>query len=122
MTLIHSELSYAVIGCAQKVHSALGPGFPEAVYHRALCQALMMSKIAFESQKEFEVYYENVLCGKFKADLFVDGTMIVEIKAVDRLCDAHEAQVLAYLKASGARVALLINFGEKSLVFKRYVH
>ena len=119
--LLHRELSYGVIGCAQKVHAAIGPGLPEKVYHRALCLALGNAGLGFVSEAAFQVKYEGQACGSFKADLVVDNKIILELKAAESLCSVHEAQVLAYLKASGLRVALLMNFGEKSLVWKRFV-
>ena len=62
-----SELTYEIIGASQKVHRALGPGFPETVYHKALCQELVSGKVAFESEKQYEVYYQGFLCGQFRA-------------------------------------------------------
>jgi len=120
--IIHKELNYAVVGCAQRVRAALGPGFPEGVYHHALCRELTRTKIPFQSQPEFEVTYDCVVCGRSKADLFVDEKIILELKAVDELCEQHEAQALAYPKASGVRVGILMNFGETRFVFKRFVN
>ena len=119
--IVYKDLSYAIVGCAQRVHAGVGPGFPEAVYHRALSHELVKSEIPFLSQAEFEVAYDRTICGRFKSDMFVDEKIILELKAVERLCEQHEAQTLAYLKASGAKLALLMNFGEKSLRFKRFV-
>jgi len=120
--LVHEDLSYEIIGCAQRVHAALGPGFPETVYHKALAHELIKAKIPFQSQAEFEVAYDSVVCGRFRADLFVKDRIILELKAVEALCKEHEAQALAYLKATGCRVALLLNFGEKSLTVRRFVN
>ena len=119
--IIHRELSYTVVGCAQRVHAALGPGFPESVYHRALCHELAKNKIPFQSQPEYEVLYKGHACGTFKPDIVVEDKIILELKAVDSLAAQHEAQALSYLKASGLRLALLINFGQTSLVVKRFV-
>ena len=69
--LKHPELSYKIVGCAMRVHSALGPGFPESVYHRALVQALAKEGLPFESEKSIEVFYEQALCGLFRMDLVV---------------------------------------------------
>jgi len=119
--LKHSDITYVIIGCAQKVHGALGPGFPESVYHRALCQELLKEKTPFESEKPFEVYYDKALCGQFRVDLVVAEKAVVELKALERLTDEHLAQVLSYLKASELDVGLLLNFGRKSLETKRVV-
>ena len=120
--IIHKELSYAVIGCAHRVHTVLGPGFPESVYERALSRELVKAKIPFQVQAKFEVVYDEVLCGQFRADMYIDEKIVVELKAVDSLCKGHESQILAYLKAAGAELGILINFGEPSLVFKRFVN
>jgi GxxExxY protein len=119
--LQHEQITYAVIGCAQKVHAALGPGFPEAVYHKAMCLDLVKAKMPFESEKAFEVAYEGVICGEFRADLVVGGAVVAELKALSALNGDHLAQVLAYLKASGLEVGLLLNFGRQSLEVKRVV-
>jgi len=115
-------LTYKVIGCAQQVHRELGPGFPEAVYKRALCYELARQGVPFTSEKEFEVCYHGANCGSFRVDLFVDARLVVELKAVEALCDQHNAQTLAYLKAAGAKFALLMNFGQTSLAVKRFAN
>ena len=120
--IVHKELSYAVVGCAQRVHTVLGPGFPESVYQKALSRELAKAKIPFQSQAQFEVAYDGILCGQFRVDMYVDEKIIVELKAVDTIWKGHESQVLAYLKATGAGLGMLINFGEPSLVFKRFVN
>ena len=117
----HKELSFRIVGCAQRVHSALGPGFPEKIYQRALCCELMKTSIPFESQQPVEVYYDGNLCGEFQLDLLVDEKVIVELKSAEGLCDAHVAQAITYLKATGKDLAILINFGQPGLVFKRVV-
>jgi len=119
--LHHGDLTYAIIGCCQRVHSALGPGFPESVYHKALCHELMLAKMPFESEKAFEVHYREACCGLFRVDLVVDERVVVEIKALNRLNGDHMSQVLSYLKASGLHVGLLVNFGQRSLETKRVV-
>ena len=119
--LLHEDLSYAVIGSAQCVHRLLGPGFPERVYHRALTFELANRKIPFQSEAKFEVAYETLVCGEFRVDVLVDSEIILELKAVDAFCKQHEAQLLAYLKATGCKVGLLLNFGEPSLKTRRFV-
>jgi len=119
--LYHRELSFNVVGCAQKVHAALGPGSPESVYHRALAHELAKAKIPFENQKHLEVRYDSVPCGEFKLDMLVDGAIVLELKALDRLTDLCVAQAISYLKATGLRLAILLNFGTESLETKRVV-
>ena len=119
--LKHEDLTYEIIGCAHRIHSTLGPGFPEVVYHRAFCQELAERKISFDSEKTFRVYYNDLCCGEFRADLVVCEKVIVELKALSSLNSEHLAQTLSYLKASGLQVGLLINFGRKSLETKRVV-
>ena len=119
--LIHGNLSFTVIGCAQKVHRSLGPGFPESVYQKALAYELMEAGIPFQAEAQFEVAYEDMICGQFRVDFLVDHRIILELKALDSLCKQHEAQVLAYLKATGCKVGLLFNFGEASLKQRRFI-
>ncbi|MHC4294153.1 MAG: GxxExxY protein [Planctomycetota bacterium] len=116
-----SELTYRIIGCAQRVHRTLGPGFPESVYQKSLCLELLREKIPFESEKIFEVSYEGISVGKFRADFLVDEKVVVELKALEKLDGNHLAQAISYLKASGLNLALLLNFGRKSLETKRVV-
>ncbi len=115
-----NALTYAVIGAAQKVHGTLGAGFTESTYHKALSKELMLNGISFESQREFEVFYENMLCGTYRPDMVVEGKVIVEPKAVVDTIKEHRAQTISYLKASGLPVALLINFGSASLQIRRF--
>ena len=82
----------------------------------------MKSKVPFQSEAEFEVCYDDAVCGKFRVDLLVEGRMLLELKAVEELCKVHEAQILAYLKASGIPVGLLMNFGRPGLEVKRFVN
>ena len=117
--ILHKELSYKIVGCAQEVHRTLGPGFPEGVYHKALCYELMDAGLPFESERAAEVFYEGKLCGQFRMDILVNSMIVVELKALARLTDEHTAQALSYLKATGLRLAILVNFGAGSLETKR---
>ena len=119
--ILHKELSYRIVGCAQRVHSVLGPGFPEQVYHRALCLELTKEKIPFASEVEYGVVYEGVSCGTFRADIVVDGKIILEPKAIEMIVAVHAAQVLSYLKASGLSLGILMNFSDTRLQTKRIV-
>ena len=114
--------SYEVIGAAMKVHSELGNGFLEAVYQEALEIEFQNRKIPYKREMKIPVYY----CGKelktyYQADFVCYDNIIVELKALKSLSDIEKAQVLNYLKASKLKKAILINFGENHLVFKRFV-
>jgi len=120
--LIFQELSSRIINAAIKVHKTLGPGFLETIYERALCIELEKQGIAFESQKEVEISYEGVAVGTHRIDLIVEDKVIVELKAHKELEDIHFAQVRSYLKATGLRLGLVLNFGKATLKIKRVVN
>jgi GxxExxY protein len=119
--IFHKKLSFDLVGYAQKVHRALGPGFPEGVYHRALYYELTNAGIPFVSEKAVTVFYEGKPCGEFRADLVAAEKVVLELKALDRLNEAHVAQAISYLKATGMKLAILMNFGAKSLETQRVV-
>jgi GxxExxY protein len=99
-----------VIGCAIAVHRDLGPGFLESIYKKAMCIALTDADIAFECEKVIDVIYSGIAIPGQRVDLIVEGVIIVELKSVKRLQEIHEAQVLSYLKTTGLRGGLLVNF------------
>lgn len=114
--------SYAVIGAAMKVHSELGCGFLEAVYQEALEIEFKNKKIPYIREQKLPIYYNGQeLKTYYQADFVCYDNIIVELKAIKSLSDIEKAQVLNYLKASKLKKALLINFGENHLVFKRFV-
>jgi len=119
--LMHSELTRAVIGAAMEVHSNLGPGFLESVYEAAMAIEFNLRKIPYERQKAIPVVYKGEIAKDFFCDFLVDGKVLVELKALKAVTNVEEAQILNYLKATGLEVGLLINFGEKSLKYKRLV-
>ncbi len=115
----HEALTRTVIGCAMRVHTALGPGFLETVYQHALARELREVLVPFACGARLEVRYRGEVVGEFAADLIVDGRVLVENKAVRALAPAHEAQLVNYLTATGIDVGLLLNFGAGSLQFRR---
>ncbi len=102
-----------------KVHRALGPGFLEAVYANALTHELNIQGFSYQREQPLAVTYSGVIVGSYVADLIVSGELIVEIKAVQTLAKAHEAQLVNYLNATGIETGLLLNFGAPSLEFRR---
>jgi GxxExxY protein len=99
-----------VIGCAIEVHKALGPGLKEQGYETALCHEFSKRAIKYEAQRRLNVSYEGTPVGTYKPDLIVEETVVVEIKCVDRLAPVFTSQVLAYLRVTGLRVGLILNF------------
>ncbi|MES2734144.1 MAG: GxxExxY protein [Bacteroidota bacterium] len=112
-------LTRKIIGCSMKVHSTLGSGFQEVIYQRALAIEMEKQGLSYQREMEMEIYYEGIHIGTRRVDFFVEATIMVELKAVSSLNDAHLAQALNYLEAYQLPVGLLINFGSKSLEFKR---
>jgi GxxExxY protein len=118
---VFDDLSNSVIGAAVHVHKQLGPGFMETVYEEALRIEMRRRGIAFESQKQIPVLYDGQVVGNHVLDLLVEGLLVVELKAVKALEDVHFAQLRSYLRATGAKVGLLLNFNSPTLVVKRVV-
>jgi GxxExxY protein len=115
----HQEITKQIIACAMKVHSTLGTGFQEVIYQRALAIEFAKAGLEFSREHEMEISYEGQRIGTRRVDFFVEGKIMVEIKAITVLEDVHLAQALNYLEAYNLEVGLLINFGAKSLQFKR---
>ena len=109
----HKELTAKIIDCAYKVHRELGFGFLESVYENALAIELTKAGLKSEREKRIQVYYDGKVVGEFVADILVEEKVIPELKSVSQIHPAHEAQLINYLKATGIKVGLLINFGEK---------
>lgn len=116
---MYEELTGRIIGAAMKVHSALGNGFQEVIYQRALALELPYHDLTFEREKEMPIYYRGVEIGRRRVDFFVAELIMVELKAVVELQDVHLAQAMNYLEAYHMPVGLLLNFGSRSLTFKR---
>jgi len=120
--IIYREEAYSIIGCCMEVHKILGKGFSEIVYKDALQLEFISHNISFEREREFDINYkEQLLPHKYYADFVVENKIILEVKAIEVLTDAHIKQTLNYLAASKCRLGLLVNFGEDSLKYKRVV-
>jgi GxxExxY protein len=122
--MLHADLTERIIGAAVDVHRELGPGLLESTYEACLAYVLTAEGLHVERQKQLPVHFRGVMidCG-YRIDLVVDQRILIELKAVDELIKVHEAQVLTYLKLSGLRVGLLMNFNVTRLLdgFKRFV-
>ena len=115
----YSDITGKVIGCAMKVHSALGNGFQEVIYQRALEIEMTDQGLLLSREHEMPIYYKKQQIGTRRVDFLVEGVVSVEIKAITNLEDVHLAQAINYLEAYDLEVGLLINFGAKSLQHKR---
>jgi GxxExxY protein len=115
----HSELTGRIIGCAMEVHRTLGNGFQEVIYQRAMAIEMAVQGLEYSREHEMEIFYKGSHIGTRRVDFFVDGKVMVELKAVVQMEDVHLAQAINYLEAYGLEIGLLINFGNKSLQFKR---
>ena len=121
--LLHKELVYEIVGCAMEMHSEMGPGFLEAVYEEALTIVFDDKGLGYEVQKPLTIRFRGkVLKKKFFADLVVEDKVIIELKAVAQFHKVDEAQLINYLKATGIRVGLLVNFGKEKLEWKRFIY
>ena len=116
---LHSEITAKIIGCAMEVHRVLGNGFQEVIYQRALEIEISAKGLNFTREHEMKIYYKGVEIGTRRVDFFVEDKIMVEIKAISELDDVHLAQAINYLEASGLDVGLLLNFGSRSLQYKR---
>jgi len=115
----YEDLTKKIIGCAMQVHSVLGNGFQEVIYQRALAIEMQYAGLQFEREKEMSIYYRDENIGTRRVDFFVESKIMVELKAIINLEDVHLAQGMNYLEAYNMEIGLLINFGAKSLQFKR---
>ena len=117
----HKELTEKIIACAYRVFNTLGSGFLESVYEKCLVIELLKNGFQIDAQKAIPVFYEGQLVGDFIADIVVNDTIIIELKAVRQLAKAHEVQLVNYLAATGKPVGLLINFGDDKVEIKRKI-
>jgi len=115
----YKELTEKIIGCAMKVHASMGNGFQEVIYQRCLAVEMEKQGLGFAREMEMPIYYDNIEVGMRRVDFFVENAIMVELKAIINLEDVHLAQAMNYVEAYKMEVGLLINFGSRSLQFKR---
>ena len=115
----YEEITHKIIGCAMKVHSTLGNGFQEVIYQRALAIEMDKQGLGFQREMEMSIFYEGIDIGLRRVDFFVEEIIMLEIKALTKMEDVHLAQAMNYCQAYNLPIGLLINFGAKSLEFKR---
>ena len=115
----YSELTSRIIGCAMTVHKVLGNGFQEVIYQRALEIEMRLSGISFSREYNMPIYYRQEQIGTRRVDFLVEGVISVELKALIKLEDVHFAQAINYLEAYNLEIGLLLNFGARSLEYKR---
>lgn len=119
---IYSELTSKIIGCSMEVHKILGNGFQEVIYQRALEKEMALQGLSFAREFEMPIFYKEEQIGTRRVDFLVEEVVSVELKALVKLEDVHLAQAINYLEAYNLEIGLLINFGAKSLEFKRLIN
>lgn len=118
---LYEDVTEKIIKCFYTVYDELGSGFLESVYEKAILIELKDIGLKAAGQKTLNVFYKNIPVGEFKADIVVEDKVVIEIKALTRIMSQHEAQLINYLKATGIKIGLLVNFGDK-LEFKRRIY
>ncbi|MDH4164331.1 MAG: GxxExxY protein [Nitrospirota bacterium] len=121
MTLHHEKLTEKILGVSFEVLNELGHGFLESVYHKALVIAFQQAGLDVQEQVPLKVLFRGQTVGDFYADIVVEGQVVLELKSAKTLSGEHEAQLVNYLKATGMKVGLLLNFGKPRLEWKRLV-
>jgi len=119
---LYKSLTQQVIGLAINVHKKLGPGFVERLYQRAMYLELKNSGLKFQREKKIIVRYNNAIIGYEQVDFDVEEKLLVELKAVSEIQDIHKAQLLSYLKASGRKLGIIINFAKEIIEIKRVIN
>ena len=115
----YEDITGKIIGCAMKVHSVLGNGFQEVIYQRALAIEMENQGLKYQREMEMKIFYSGIDIGTRRVDFFVEEKIMVELKAITKLEEVHIAQAMNYCQAYGLPIGLLINFGSRSLEFKR---
>ena len=119
--IVYKDLSYKIIELAFEVHNELGCGYLEKVYENALMMLLEREKIPARQQAPTDVYFQGKVIGQYFADILVDNKLILELKTVDNINNIHKAQVLNYLRATGIKLGLIMNFGKTRFEYQRLV-
>ena len=119
MKMEKEDITHKIIGCAYTVFNALGFGFLESIYHKALLIELQKAGLKVESEKALKVYYNDIVIGDFSIDIFVEDAVVIELKSVENLSKAHEVQLVNYLNGLEKEIGLLINFGPNGVDVKR---
>lgn len=119
MELDINKITHKIIGCAMQVHRTLGNGFQELIYQRALAIEMTLEGLSFQREMEMPIFYRDEQIGTRRVDFFVEGCVMLELKAMERIEDVHKAQAINYLESYNIADGLLINFGGLSLDFKR---
>ncbi len=119
--IIYHDLSYQIMGAIFEVHKELGPGFLEAVYEKALIEEFTKKAIKVETQRVIDVTYKGKKIAVHRLDMVVEGKVVVELKTVERFSTYHTAQLLSYLKASGHKLGILVNFSKAKVEYRRVV-
>lgn len=117
--IVYPELSYNVMGAIFEVHKQLGPGFLESIYEKALIEELSSRGMNVETQKLIDLIYKDKKVGVHRLDLVIDDKIVVELKAVERFSPHHRAQLTSYLKASGHKLGILVNFSKSKVEYRR---
>ena len=115
----HEDLTRKIIGCAMEVHKQLGNGFQEVIYQRAMAIEMQIQGLEYSREHEMQIQYKSHEIGTRRVDFFVENVIMVELKTIINLEDVHLAQAMNYVEAYNLEIGLLINFGSKSLQFKR---
>ncbi len=117
--MIYKEITEQIIASAIKIHKTLGNGFQEVIYQRAMEIEMPLHQLQFEREKVIPIFYRNIKIGTRRVDFFVEGKIMIELKALLKLEDVHLAQAINYCEAYNMEIGLLINFGSRNLEFKR---
>lgn len=120
--ILYKDLSYKIVGLAMEVHNKLGYGFLEKVYENAMMVLFRREGIQAKQQVAMTVYFEREVVGDYYADILVEDGIILELKAAEKIIDAHRAQTLHYLKATGLKLAIILNFGKERFEYERLVN
>lgn len=121
MVLLYRELTEKIIGALFEVYNNLGPGLSEIIYQRAVIEELNSAKLKFEVEKNVPIFYKKKQLGIYRLDIVIDERVILELKVKSEIESVDKAQIMTYLKATGYRIGILVNFGSEKLEFKRFI-